>query len=79
METMMITHHDSLGIPIIHTNMPRSAPSQIFLCLFPILLCMHSLPKWSAPHSPALETVGDIMHRLSLLLGPGLLLRRVTA
>jgi len=24
----MITHHDSLGIPIIHTNMPRSHPSK---------------------------------------------------
>jgi hypothetical protein len=56
-----------------------AVPHPKYFCLFPILLCMHSLPKWSAPHSPALETVGDIMHRLSLLLGPGLLLRRVTA
>src|SRR5437763_16221943 len=44
--------------------------SSIPICLFPILLCMHSPPKWSAPYSPALETVRDIMHRLSLLLAP---------
>jgi hypothetical protein len=28
MKTIIINHHDSLGIPIIHTNMPRSDPSK---------------------------------------------------
>ena len=26
----LCNHHDSLGIPIIHTNMPRSDPSKYF-------------------------------------------------
>src|SRR5437868_5077276 len=70
-KTMMVNHHDSLDIHIIHSNMPRSDPSQYFYVSSQSYLGMHSPPKWSAPHSLALETVGDVMHRLiSLLLAP---------
>jgi hypothetical protein len=61
----MITHHDSLGIPIIHTNIPRSDPSKYFsVSSQSYFVCTRRLSGPPLIHLlwKQLET---IMHRLS--------------